>query len=78
MGVLLPSVDHVLADRLQALVDLVGLDTPRPEGITEGVDHGAQDAALEEAVPLATVADGQVRRVVHQVVVERRRVKEGL
>ena len=79
MGVFLSSVDQVLADRLQPLVDLVRLDTPpRPQRFPEREDHGAQDAALKEAVALAAVAAGQVRAVVDQVVVERRGVEQGL
>ena len=78
MGVFLSSVDQVLADRLQPLVDLVRLDTPRPQRFPEREDHRAQDAALKEAVALAAVAAGQVRAVVDQVVVERRGVEQGL
>jgi hypothetical protein len=78
VSILLPSVNHVLTDSFQLFVDLVGLDAVRPECVAKGVCHRTHDAALDESVPLASVAVGGVRIIAHQEVVECRCMEQGL
>ena len=76
MSILLSPVHHVLADALQLLVDFARTDHIGVERLSQGCGQRADHAAVDEAVGalLARRAVG----VAHQVVVQGRRVEQGL